>query len=361
MPLIRSYAPIYTIFLIYFIMLSANCQNANHFSDNFNSGIDPAIWRIEGRWTPDNVDSIDGSHSIRSDVRCLESATISLVKPFVGPCRISFFWKISGRHNNLTLYDNNLSTLYKLPDYLYGSAGHESVNWTEVTFNLSDHTEHNFKWVHENPYDIGSARLDNVQIDYSIPPRFEDFAVTPEKAICLSDSVSDVVSDSIISSKFNYSVKSSSNNLTLMILPPNSSVTLGPFYPNLKNHASQGMNKFEWNDIQLDCRDIGDYTYWFINDEGYLSPRKIAPHVTTLVDEVSAEIYSINNINKTYRTRYGISIKSLKNWKISMIVPDGRQLDGTETYSAGTGLQNFVWDHKWNASEQRPTLKFYLN
>jgi hypothetical protein len=345
-------------------MQCANCQNVSHFSDNFNGGIDPAIWVIEGKWSHDNE-----NHSIRSDVRCREHANISLNKKFVGPCRVSFSWKISRGHNKFTLYDNDNETLYKLPDYyIDDSRRHESIDWTEVTFNLSDRSEHNLKWVHENPfkyvlenpYDIGTVWLDNIQIISSIPPSFENF-IEPTDAICLFDSVNDVISDSTISSEFNYSVESSSDNLALFILPPNSSAPLGPFYPNMKNQTSRDMYKFEWSNLKLECGEIGDYIYWFASDDGYLSPTKVNPRIITLVKEESADTYDVDYTNQTYRTKYGILISSSRNWKISLIVPDRSQLDSTQTYLAGSGFRNLIWDHKWNFSEEKPNLKFYLN
>jgi len=355
MPLIRSYSSLFVILSICFSIQCVNCQSMSHFSDNFDYGIDPAIWRTEGMWAPDN-----GDNSVRSDIICRGNASILLDRTLIGPCKITFSWKISRGHDNFTLYDNDRETLYKLPNYICDSRGHASIDWTNVTFNLSDNEMHNLKWVHKNPYDRGTVWLDSIQIDYITPPIFENFSVTPVESIYLSDSAGDVISNSKISSKFNYSVESSADNLSLMISPPNSSIQLGPFLPRSINKISQNMNKFEWNNIQLDCTDVGDGAYWFKAD-GYLSPKRAGPHLTTLIYETTSEMHDVDNINLSHWTRYGISIKSLKNWGISIKVLDGSQLDDTKTYSAGSGLQNIVWDYQWNDSLPIPPLNFSLD
>jgi hypothetical protein len=361
MPIFRLHIFIYILFSIYFSISCINCQSVS-FSDNFNNGIDPAIWQTEGTWAiaADN-------QSMRSDVKCREYGNISLKKKFVGPCRVSFSWKISSGHNKVTLYDNDNKTLYKLPSDFEYSPQHECIGWTEVAFNLSDRLEHNFKWVHENPFeyvienpnDIGKIWLDNIQINSSIPPNFRNF-IDPTEAIYLSDSISDVISNSTIASLFNYSVESSSENLTLFILPPNSSTPLDPFLPNIINQTTQDMYKFEWINLKLDCKDIGDYYYWFTTDKGYSSPRKSHPRIIALVKEAKGYNYNFNQTSKIYTTRYEIQIISSKNWTISLIGPDRSQLDDAQKYVAGTGLKKFIWDHEWTNSEVKPTLKFNL-
>jgi hypothetical protein len=355
---------IYSVFLSTFIILliisTANCINNDTFLDNFNNGIDPQLWKIEGSWFPNSEECYDRPQSIVSGLICRENANISLEKIFSGPCRISFLWKISEGHNKLILYDNNRSTPYDLPGYRFGSEGHKSVNWTEVTFNLSDRNEHRLKWIHENPYDEGKAWLDKVQIIYCTSPKFESFSVSPGEAICLSDSVNDVDSDLVISSKFNYSVESSSDNLTLYIAPPNSNDALGPFYPSAKNRSSHDLNKFVWNNIKLKCRDIGNASFWFVTEDGYLSRKEDGPYISTFIYDTTSEIFDVRE--KSHKNRYGISLKSTKNWNVNIKMPDGSQLDVTKKYSANTESQDIKWEYLWDDTRSIPSsLSFYLS
>jgi hypothetical protein len=346
------------IFILFIIIKTIHVSEGCQLDDGFEGSIDPRIWKIEGAWVLDSEDKVERSQSLKSELIGDQTSKLSNNISFMGPCNISFWWKISNGYNSLILYDNGLPTIHRLPTTsITSGSAHNSKNWTKVQYSLSDFSMHTFSFIHDNPSVRsscnGNAWIDDFHATYSIPPRFERFSVFPSKAIFRPHEYAKFInSTSEITSKFNYSVSSSTKNLSLYILLPGrvELEPLGPYYPNFVRNSSNGLYQLDWINIELKCEDIGNGKYFFMADGNYPSIKKNGPDITTIILGEATGIY--NTTDSGSNLTFNLSLKSKCDWKVALRLPEDKLswVGKEQVYSANSGICVLNWDQWFDTS-----------
>jgi hypothetical protein len=344
---------IFSILIVIFVCLIYNTHaiETTNLFDGFENGINKNIWKIVGPWTISNRgDNFEGKQSLKSELNGKQRSNLSNNIEFWGPCNITFMWKISNGYNKLSLYDNNTSTGYILPSEEYSHCPHNQVNWTKVTYNVSDHSQHKLIWMHENPFDYGAAWIDMIDVTYPIIPRFHNPDVEPKKTFLVRETSNNIDNIDLVAPRFNYSVDSSSKNVVLYIKGPHSAEDAAPrmYHPtDVTINASNELNRFEWKNIKLECNEIGQATYWFVADNRYKSIEISNPEILLFVDD-SGSIRK-NETRECAIEDYFISIKGSIDARVTLwfLYRNGewRPYNDTKVYKASNMLKSIYWNN----------------
>ncbi len=213
-------------------------------------------------------------------------------------------------------------------------------------------------------YAISSNLRQDVSFDetyFGLYLKLENPSVTPEKIDFIPNEIRNrivpISKNNFGSNSFNYSIDSSSNNVVLYVVFPNSNTPLGPIRPNLTLPQSGGLYKFYWTNISLGFTDIGDGKYWFVADNYYKSPMIYGPKIITYIH--AADNYS--NFNATadkIEENYRVTLNSFEDRIIELIFYRDRKnmntIGETKLYEANSGLETFVWNIAWTRSDYLP-------
>jgi hypothetical protein len=350
---------LYILILICFAHCTHAIDTMNLF-EGFENGLNNNIWKTDGLWTiPNNGDYFDGKQSIKSELIGKQASNLSNSIEIWGPCNITFAWKISKGHNQLSFYDNNTSTGYELPSYEFSHCQHSLENWTIVNYNLSDYSKHNLRWMHKNPFDVGTAWIDMVTITYTLAPKFDHPNVEPKRAILIRETSNNLNNVDMIAPRFNYSIYSSSNNVVLYIKEPHYGVDVAPrmYLPtNTTLNTSNGLNKFSWENIKLESNDIGLATHWFIADNYYKTQELLGPEILLFIDD-SGSIRK-NATNECTLDDYFIRIKGRIDARVTLwfLYQDKvwRHYNDTKLYNSSNISESIYWNNIVSCIENHP-------
>jgi len=338
--IMKSIIILFCVLCIFSTPLIADC------SDNWKSKIKFTEIRPEGSWVSCKENQWLENEPLRSELNGKQNSSISIKNiDGAGYRCLSFKWKISEGNNQIALYDNGKPTFYKLPNSIPLFSEHPYVDWTNVTYILNDDLEHELQWVHINPYGVGTAWIEEVNISEPLVI-FREPKVIPKRGKA-SDKFDPVVFNG--TKWFNYSVEIETNlsplEIELFIISPNT---------ENKSAISQGKRELngkwvEWNNIELECDNYGNGKYWFLaksyNGIPIRSNLYLGPNISVFVTELSTDAYNFTDIGQNISGELTLIGNSKKNiyFEIQDNLGNFSPIGKTGKYT-NNGKQTIRWD-----------------